>query len=56
MLNTRQLGGEGVPFFSIIFVPWMRRAPRSGIFERIIEDKKFFSSHTSQSFKVNCKF
>ena len=31
MLNTRRLGGEGVPFFSIVFVPQLSRAPRNGI-------------------------
>jgi hypothetical protein len=31
MLNTEPLGGEGVPLFSIIFVPYLRRAPKSGI-------------------------
>jgi hypothetical protein len=31
MLNTGPLGGEGVPFFSIVFVPYLRREPKSGI-------------------------
>jgi len=31
MLYNGLLGGEGVPLFSIVFVPYLRRAHRSGI-------------------------
>ena len=31
MLNTGPLGGEGVPLFSIVFVPYLRRATISSI-------------------------
>jgi len=30
MLNTMPLGGEGVKFFSNVFVPQLSREPRSG--------------------------
>jgi hypothetical protein len=31
MLNIGPLGGERVPFYRIVFVPQLSRAPRSGI-------------------------
>jgi hypothetical protein len=53
MLNTRRLGGEGVRFFGVVFVPQLSRAPRSGIFESIIEEERFYSSHIGHTVKGN---